>query len=283
MGRMKFGAHIYLWTDRWSDDALWIFDRAASLGLSCVEIACGDDVVFTPAKTRQRAEELGLDVVISPGALWPMECDISHDDPECRALGLAWHSRCIELAAESGAVAYAGAIYGHPGRVCRRVPPPDELSRTAANLHILADRAAAAGIRLVLEPMSHFRTHLVNTPSQAMRLIELAGHANPMVLLDTYHLVTEVRDYAQAVRTAAPRLWGIHACENDRGVPGGGLVPWTSMLGALRETGFDGYIMLESYNSSLAEFAAARGMFHGVCPDGDEFVRRGLEFLRSHL
>lgn len=283
MGGMKFGAHIYLWTDRWSDDALWILDRARSLGLECVEIACGDDVHFTPALTRRRAAEIGLELTVSPGGLWPMECDISHDDPSCRALGLAWHRRCIDLSAETGATVYGGAIYGHPGRVCRRVPPPDELPRTAENLRILADHAASAGVRLVIEPMSHFRTHLVNTPAQAMRLIEMAGHENLMLLLDTYHLVTEIRDYAAAVRAAGRRLWGIHACENDRGIPGGGLVPWQSLFAALREAGFDGHILLESYNSSLEHFAAARAMFHGVCPDGDEFVRRGLAFLRSMM
>jgi sugar phosphate isomerase/epimerase len=38
--------------------------------------------------------------------------------------------------------------------------------------------------------------------------------------------MTEERDYAAAIRTLAPRLWCVHTCENDRGVPGGGLAPW---------------------------------------------------------
>ena len=116
-----------------------------------------------------------------------------------------------------------------------------------------------------------------------MRLIGLADHDNLRVLLDTYHLVTEIRDYGQAVRTVADRLWGIHACESDRGSPGGGLVPWEAMFGALREIAFDGPILLESYNSSLGDFAQRRGMFHDVCPDADDFVRRGFAFIRSQL
>ena len=302
---MKYGAHIFLWVERWSPGALGLFDRARGLGLDCVEIAVGDDVDFDAKAVRARAGAAGVEVVLSPGAEWPMECDISHDDAACRRRGIAWHRRWIAAAAEAGAVAYTGAIYGHPGRVLRRRPDPDEFRRAADGLRELAEHGAGLGVRLVIEPMSHFRTHLVNTPAQAMDLVRAAGHANLSILFDTYHAVTELRDYAGAARAARPRLWGLHACENDRGVPGGGLVPWKALFAALGEAGFDdlsacnaqagrgfgergfgergfdGYVILETYNSSLGDFAFSRGMFHNVCPDGDAFVREGLRFLKG--
>ncbi len=46
-----------------------------------------------------------------------------------------------------------------------------------------------------------------------MQLITLADHDNLYALLDTYHLVTEIRDYARAIHTVRNRLWGLHACE----------------------------------------------------------------------
>jgi D-psicose/D-tagatose/L-ribulose 3-epimerase len=280
---MKFGAHIFLWIDHWSDNSLDLLDRARELGLDCLEIAVGDDVTIDISKTRRRAESLGLELVLSPGAVWPMECDISDDDPANRRRGVEWHRRWIELAGQVGAIAYTGAIYGHPGRVQKRHPPAEELTRTAENLHCLAEDAKRAGVQLVLEPMSHFRTHLLNTPRQAMQLVKLANHSHLGILLDTYHMVTEVRDYAAAVREVRPVLWGIHACENDRGVPGNGVVPWDALFAALRQTAFDGHVLLESYNSSLGDFAVRRGMFHNVCPDGDAFVREGMRFLRTKI
>jgi D-psicose/D-tagatose/L-ribulose 3-epimerase len=134
---------------------------------------------------------------------------------------------------------------------------------------------------LVLEPMSRFRTHLVNTPSQLVRLIGLAGHANIKATFDTYHAVTEVRDYAAGLRVLGPRLALVHACENDRGVPGGGLVPWESVFRTLAEIGFDGTVGLETYNTSLGDFAFERGIFQDLCPDGRAFVERGVAFLRA--
>ena len=277
---MKYGVHCYLFTERWSDEDLPVLDLAKELGLNMFELSVGDDVLFDRRRTGKHAASLGLDLFIGPGGAWPLECDLSADEPGDRARGLDWHKRQVDTAADLGAAAYAGALYAHPGVVKRRRPPADEYPRTAEGLHALAEYAAARNVVIALEPMSHFRTHMVNTPEQMMRLIGLADHANLRVLFDTYHIVTEIRSYEAALRTLAPRLYALHACENDRGVPGGGLVPWETVFSVLREIGFNGYIGLESYNSAIDDFAIQRGMFHNVCPDGRVFAERGIAFLR---
>ena len=65
--------------------------------------------------------------------------------------------------------------------------------------------------------------------------------------------------------------------------PGGGLAPWPSIFSALREIDFDGYILMEAYNSGTGDFAVRRGMFHDVCPDGEAFVQMGLRFLTESI
>lgn len=282
---MKFGAHIFLWTERWCNGELPLVPRAAGLGLQTLEIAVGDDVEFAPIRVRAACADAGLHLVLSPGGDWPVRADISHPDPEARVCGRRWHENWLERGGDAGAVAYTGALYAHPGRVERRAPSGDEFRHAAEGLHALAECARRQGLVLVIEPMSHFRTSLVNTPAQAMALVAAADHPNLQVLFDTYHAVTEVRDYAAAIRTLVPRLWGLHACENDRGVPGSGLVPWAVIGNALRTAAFDGDVIFEAYNSALrhGEFAFSRGMFHNVCPDGDAFVRQGLAYLRDRL
>jgi D-psicose/D-tagatose/L-ribulose 3-epimerase len=278
---VKYGAHGYLFTRSWSDADIRFLDLARELGLDMFELSVGDDVVFDPRLTGRRAASLSLDLVIGPGGRWPLDADLSSDDAADRARGLAWHKRQVDLAAELGAWAYAGCLYGHPGVVKRRRPPADELPRAAAGLHALAQYATERRVSLVLEPMSRFRTHLVNTPSQLVRLIGLAGHANIKATFDTYHAVTEVRDYAEGLRVLGPRLALVHACENDRGVPGGGLVPWEAVFRTLAEIGFDGTVGLETYNTGLGDFAFERGIFQDLCPDGRAFVEKGVAFLRA--
>ncbi len=280
---MKLGVHNYLFTDGWSDADIEVLAVCRDLGATCFEIAIGDDLHFTVSRTRRAAEVLGLELIASPGGLWPAQYDLSADDPVDRAAGLAWHCRQVDVAVELGATAYTGALYGHPGTIKRRLPPAGELAWTAEGLDRLAEYAARRGVRIVLEPMSRFRTHLANTPQQVMALIELAGHANLYVLLDTFHAITELREYGAAVRACADRVWGLHACENDRGVPGGGLVPWHDIFAALRDIHFDGYLILETYNTSLGDFAIRRGVFRDLCPNGAAFTRAGFAFLRAQL
>jgi D-psicose/D-tagatose/L-ribulose 3-epimerase len=280
---VKYGVHSYIFTDRWSDEQVTLMDTVKELGLDCFEIGVGDDVFFTPELTRRSAEQLDLDLLIGPGGEWPIEYDLSSDSAANRKRGLAWHKKQVDLANQLGAVAYCGALYGHPGVVKRRRPPRDEYERTAEALHRLAAYAEQKGVKIILEPMSHFRTHVVNKPEQMMDLITKADHSNLYVLFDTYHMITEVRDYAQAIWTVRDRLWAFHACENDRGVPGRGLVPWGAVFRTLNEINFQGYILFESYNSSIGDFAYHRGMFHNVCPDGVAFVREALAFVRRGL
>ena len=281
---MKYGVHSYIFTDHWSDDSLWVSERSHGTW-------AGRSSRFPWAMTlcTRRSSPAGALQSFHWTFRW---------DPAGSGLWNATCRRTIRTIASWGWPGISGRwtsppswgrwptaapLYGHPGTVKRRLPPVDELPRTAEMLHLLAAHAKSRGVLIVLEPMSHFRTHLVNTPEQAMRLLGLADHDNLMLLLDTYHLITEVRDFAAAIRCALPRLWGIHACENDRGVPGGGLVPWDDVFGALGAGGFDGYIVLETYNSSLGDFARRRGIFLDVCPDGPEFVRQGLQFLRAQV
>ena len=278
-----FGAHQFLWTSRWTDGDEALLDRVRALGCTLFEVSLGDDVSFDRARVCRRARDLGLELTVGPGNGWPASCNLSADDPRQRQQGLAWHRGIVEQCAELGAIAYCGALYSHPGHVCRRRPPPDELPRAAEGLRELAEYARGLGVGLVIEPMSRFRVHLVNTAAQAMELVRLADHPSLRINLDTYHMITEERDYGAAIRRARPRLWGLHACENDRGVPGGGLVPWAAVASALREVDGPLRLMLETYRTGPAGFGHERGIFQDLCPDPDTFVRQGLSFLKSIL
>ena len=277
---IRLGAHSYLFTENWSDESLPILEQVRNLGAEVFEIGVGDDLDISSGPVRRRAEALGLTLTTGPGGHWPLECDLSSENPGNRKKGLEWHKRIVDISAELGAYAYCGATYGHPGVVLRRRPDENEYARASEGLHLLAEYAGKSGVVIALEPMSHFRTHLVNTAEQLVRLISLANHDNLKAVIDTYHMMTEARDMGAAVKTGGERLIGLHVCENDRGCPGGGLVPWDEVFTALHGIGFDGYLMLETYNSSIGDFAFRRGMFHDVCPDPVDFTTRGFAFLK---
>jgi D-psicose/D-tagatose/L-ribulose 3-epimerase len=281
MTSYQYGAHQFLWVEHWTDECLPILDEARTLGLDCFEISLGDDVSFNPGHVRERATELGLELSIGPGNLWPMECDISSESIENQRLGIDWHCGIISRAAKLGAVAYIGATYGHPGHILRQPRQSTEMERIAKNLYQLSAFAQSLNVKLVIEPMSRFRTHLVHSAKEAVDLVSMVGHPNLYINLDTYHMVTEERDYANAIKTCGNALWGIHACENDRGVPGGGLVPWNDVFKSLADTCPNARILMETYNTGKTGFGVERGIFKDLCPDAQLFVKNGLAFLKQ--
>jgi len=280
--QIKFGAHQFLWKSHWTNDDLGILDAAGALGLSSFEISLGDDVRFDESKTGAHARSLGIELTVGPGNVWPADCNISSDEPADRNRGLAWHRVSIERAAALGAVAYCGAIYSYPGLVVRSRPRREELLHSAENLNQLAEYAERYGVKLVIEPMSRFRSHLINTAEQAMELIRLIEHPGVLVNLDTYHMVTEERDYGKAIESTLPSLWGIHACENDRGVPGSGLVPWARVFGALKKANGQLRVIFETYNTGPGDLGFSRGIFQDVCPEPLAYIASGLAFLKQH-
>lgn len=277
----KYGAHQFLWVEHWTDESLYILDEARELGLDCFEISLGDDIAFNPIPVRKRAQELGLELTVGPGNIWPMECDISSESIDNQRLGMAWHRRIIERAAEIGAVAYNGATYGHPGYILRQPRQYAELERIAQNLYQLAEYAESLNLKMVIEPMSRFRTHLIHSAQEAVDLVSMVQHPNLFINLDTYHMITEERDYANAIKTCGNALWGIHACESDRGVPGGGLVPWNDVFRSLADVCPNARILMETYNTGTLGFGYKRGIFKDVCPDAPDFVTNGLKFLKQ--
>jgi D-psicose/D-tagatose/L-ribulose 3-epimerase len=281
-----YGAHAYLWGGRIDDEVLLgLLDRCVALGLGFLEVPVGDDTRFAPVALGAAARERGLALVLSPGGEWPMWADLSLTAGDERQRALDWHRRQLATCGACGATAYTGALYGHLGRVLRVPQPETERAAIAEGLHHLAAEAEACGVRIAIEPMSHFRTHVANTPAQVLDLIRRADHSNLSVLFDTYHACTEVGSYREAIEQVLPRLWGLHACENHRGVPGTGILPWGEIGAVLRAHRWTGYIGFESYNSGCDEgrFAISRGMFHNVCPDGDAFVRQAKAFVEGLL
>jgi hypothetical protein len=61
---MKLGAHIYLWTERWSDAETGLLERARGLGLDALELSLGLDVKFSTALTRRAAEAAGMNLLV---------------------------------------------------------------------------------------------------------------------------------------------------------------------------------------------------------------------------
>jgi D-psicose/D-tagatose/L-ribulose 3-epimerase len=276
---VKLGIHAMAWAPHWSDDSLPLVDRVAELGLDFIEIPLmGIDDVH-PRPLRARLDAAGIDVVTS--TVLAESTDITSSDPDTRAAGVAYLRRCVDVTAELGARQFSGVIYAMHGKRPPERPGSQEWEWSAECLAQVAEHAGAAGVTIGLEPVNRYESPLVNTCEQALRLADMIGARNVEIHLDTYHMNIEETDWAAPVRLAGERLCHLHLCENDRGIPGSGLVGWGELFRALGELDYDGYAGLESFVDVSGDMVAGTCVWRDLAPSGDVLVQEGAAFLRG--
>jgi D-psicose/D-tagatose/L-ribulose 3-epimerase len=283
---MRFGVNTFIWRSPFATPHdLDLVEHAADLGADVFEVAVEDPDLIDAAALGAALRRRGLSPVVC-GAFGPGR-DVGDPDPAVRASTLAYLARLTALAEALGAGVVAGPAYGSVGlaRPLDDAARRAERDRVVASLREAAVDAAGRGVRLALEPLNRFETDRVNTVEQGLRLCDDVGHEAVGLHLDTFHMHLEERDSGAAVRAAAAagRLFHVHACENDRGVPGRGQVAWRAVADALTDVGYDGDVVIESFTPAVLSIAGAVCLWRPVAPDQDTIAREGLDFLRGLL
>ena len=281
---MQFGVNTWVWTAPLSDDdLLTLAPRVAEAGFDMIELPIEVPNGFDYGRAAELIREHGLAasavVVMSP------DRDLIHPEEATRANAAAYIRHCVDAAHTLGATHLGGPMYSAVGRVWQM--SADERERDTATLvqqlRDLAEYAGERGVVLCIEPLNRFETSFLNLTAQAVEVIDRVGHPACRILLDTFHMNIEERSLGDAIRLAGHRLRHVHACENDRGAPGTGHVPWQDVAAALREIGYDGPVVIESFTDKVQSIARAAAVWRPLAGSQDALATEGLAFLRQLL
>ena len=278
---MKFGVFHLIWATPLSDIPA-LAARARAAGADVLEIAISrEPLPFDAAIARGALAAEGLEgtLVTSLNA----ETDITSEDAAVRRAGRDFLRRYVEHAAELGSPLLSGAIYGVVFQP-KYLTPEERARRWACTVEALSELgpvAASAGVRIAIEPLSRFHTSLINTAVDGRRLVDEVNHPAIGILLDTFQMNIEEKSLRDAVRTAGHRLFHVHAAESDRGTPGTAQVHWTDLRDGLRDVGYDGRLIIESFNPDIPDLANFIKLWRRVERDQDTLARDGVRFLRS--
>jgi D-psicose/D-tagatose/L-ribulose 3-epimerase len=281
---VRIGVNAWVWSSPVTTAELEaLLPRVADLGFDWIELPIeGEhDLDYGRAAAMLREGGMGVSVcaVIGP------DRDLIHPDEAVRANGVAYVRHCIEAAAALGARNVVGPLYSAVGRTWQMTA--EERVRDTAllveQLGALAQHAADHGACLCVEPLNRFETSFLNLVSQAIDVVDQVGSPACGLLLDTFHMNIEERSLGDAIRAAGPRLRHLHACENDRGAPGSGHVPWAEVAAGLRDIGYDGPVVIESFTSKVQSIARAAAIWRPLAESQDALAHDGLAFLRRLL
>ena len=276
---MRIGTHLTLWQQRWHEDVGPHVDRAAAAGADGVEVSIPTLHGLDVRALRRRIETAGLGVTCTTSLL--DDTDITSDDPVIRRAGIERLRHDVELTAEMGSRVLCGVLYAAWSRVFFADPHRARQWSVDA-LRQAGEIAARAGVTLGLEALNRYETSFLNTAAQARGLADEVGLDNVGVHLDSFHMNMEENDMPGAIATAGTRLVHVHCADGDRGAPGRSHIPWPRLVTALREVGYDGWLVMECGTAPGTEIGTSFSIWREF-GDGDAVARAGVSFLRSLL
>ncbi|MFO7957615.1 MAG: sugar phosphate isomerase/epimerase family protein [Candidatus Brocadiia bacterium] len=280
---MLFGVNLMLFGDTVDENALERFALIREIGFDGVEVPVFEPDAVDVGAIRSAARRHGLALTAS-GAL-PPGSRLCGDDAEARRAAENYLRHSIRVVAGLGATVFCGPFYKPVGQTDPDTPPEVQRAEVAAALRPLADEAHEQGVALAVEPLNRFETDLLNTVEDGVEFIRDVGSPGAGLLLDTFHMHIEEKDAAGAVRWAAETgtLAHFHASENDRGVPGTGQVRWGDISDALRDTDYDDWVVLETFNQGNQAIRRAVSCWRPFYENEEQFMREGLRFVRSRF
>jgi len=282
---MKFGVNTWVWASPLSDsDLAELAPKVAGFGFDSIELPIESPGDFDYARAGAIVRDTGLQVSVA-AAMGP-DRDLIHPDDSIRTNGMTYVRHCIDAAHTMGATNLIGPIYAAVGRTWQATADERErdMMLLAAQLRALAEYAADRAVVLCIEPLNRFETSVINLAVQGIEVIERVDHPNCRLMLDTFHMNIEEQSLGDAIRAVGRhRLQHVHACENDRGTPGTGHVPWQDVAAALKDIGYDGLVVIESFTSKVKSIARAAAIWRPLATSQDALARDGLAFLRGLL
>ena len=279
MAYFKFGVDSFIWTEDFSEKDVWIIPKAKELGFEAVDLAVAHPEKFPLGSVQNAKLETGLELVTTTtlGA----DTNPISPDPQIRANAVRHMKMMVDINKNIGSKILGGVIYAGWGCLTKKPRTQQEWDWSVATMREIAQYAKDNwdGV-IAVECVNRFETHFLNIAEDAVQYCKDVGVDNMRVHLDCFHMIREEKSFTGAVHTCGKYLGYVHVNENDRGIPGTGLVPFPEFMGALLEVGYDGPVTIESFDPSFEELSGNCAIWRKFAESGEALAIEGLANLK---
>lgn len=276
---MKYGMNMLLWTTDVNESHFGLFEQIKNWGYDGVELPIFDMDIDKFKKVGAKLDELGLErtaVTVSTAEANPIS-----GSAEIRQAGVDNLKKAIDVCQAVGSPLLCGPIHSALGEFTGQGPTEAEWNHGKESMALAADYAQQAGVTLVLEYLNRFECYFLNCAADCSRFAREVNHPHLKMMYDTFHANIEEKDAAEAIKTCADQTVHVHISENDRSTPGEGNVNWDASFAALKEVGYDGWMVIEAFGLALPDLAAATKIWRKMFPTEEHLATKGLEFMKT--
>lgn len=275
---MRIGMNMLLWTDHVTEAHYGIFEKLKKKGFEGVEIPLGNGTESHYLKIGRQLEDLHLGATCVTSLL--EDTNIASSDARIRRAGLDRLRWAVDMAHAMDAELICGPIHSAFAHFTRMPPTVSELEWSIEVLQEAGDYAQQAGVVLAPEALNRFECYLVNTMSSLAMLLDKVNHPYVGAIYDTHHANIEEKRQSSAIETIKHHLKHVHISENDRGTPGRGSILWKDVFGALKKVGYDGWVTIEAFSTSIPAFANSINVWRDYSPP-EEIYSEGYDLIVS--
>ncbi len=215
----------------------------AELGYNGVELSLLDPSELLRLATIAR--DYGLEVpAVGTGLNYlHLGLDLTSPDEETRKRAL---ERILDFIASAYRSEVGGVIIGLiRGRGEHYSTVEEALKVLEGQLRVICRSATDYGVRVFFEPLNRYETRLINTVSEALDFLGRLECSSVYLLLDTFHMNIEEPIIEDSIRTAGNKIGHFHVADSNRYAPGMGHLDFSSILAALYDTGYRGFLSAE--------------------------------------
>ncbi len=280
---MHFGINTFLFTSPFTNESVRLFPQFKEWGFDSVEIALEDLSHIDPAFVRDHLDKNGLVCKTLCAAMGP-DRDL-RGTPEQQQTSLDYLKGLLDMMKMLGAEMLIGPLYSAVGRAdaVPREIYKEQWKLVVGHLKDVAKYAQDRNLKLGIEPLNRFETDFLNTIEQALQLIKDIDNPAATLHYDTFHMNIEEKHQAKAIEKAGSLLGHFHACGCDRGTPGNDHIDWTGIAKALKNIGYDGSVVIESFTTDVKVIAKAAAIWRQMEPSQEAIAADGIKFLRKTL
>jgi len=277
----KFGVNTFIWTEEFTVKDVPLLDKARELGFDVLDIGIMNPDNFPTKKVKEKAKETNIELLTMTALL--EHINLIDPSPDVRKNGIKFLKRLVDINVEIGSKIIGGVNYAAAGYLTGRPRTQNEWDWSVKGMREVCLYAKKKGeVVIAVEPINRFETHFLNTAEDAVKYCKDVGTDNIKVQLDSYHMIREELSFPQAVEACGKEFLAYcHVCENNRGIPGTGLVPWKEFFKALDKIPFKGPLVIEAFDPSFKELNRITATWRTYAKTGEDLAVQGLRNLKE--
>jgi D-psicose/D-tagatose/L-ribulose 3-epimerase len=277
---MKIGFCMLLWTTSVTRKHEALLRDIKATGYDGVEIPIFVGAPDDYAKLGALLDAIGLQRT-AVTAMGDPAMNLISSDAATRKAGVAYMKWAIDCSEALGANTLSGPMHSTIGGFSGNGPTAAEKKRSVSSQRAIGDHAGKKGVTIGLEALNRFECYLFNTMADLSAHIDEVDRPHIKAMYDTFHSNIEEADPIAAYTRHVRNIVHIHISENDRGVPGRGNIPWAETFAAIRKSGYDGWLTIESFGRGLKDLAAATKVWRDFAESPEAVYRDGYKHIRS--